>query len=91
MKTSEKALAEGTQKTQSHQPSAPKSTWGLEINVADDGELDLDAPEEMIESIGEEDGEWTEALAEELNERWGVYKRLVEASPNPGRRSILAP
>ena len=78
-------------RTQSHQLLAPESTWGLEINVADDSELDLDALEEMIESIGEEVGERTEALAEELNERWGVYKRLVEASPNPGRRSILAP
>ena len=61
-------------RTQSHQLLAPESTWGLEINVADaiEIELDLDALEEMTESIGEEVGERTEALAEELNERWGV-------------------
>ncbi len=59
-------------RTQSHQLSTPESTWGLEISVADDVELDLDAPEEMIESVGEKVGERTEALAEELNERWGV-------------------
>lgn len=44
-------------RTQSHQLLAPESTWGLEINVADDSELDLDAVEEMIESLGEEVGE----------------------------------
>ena len=78
-------------RTQSHQLLAPESTWGLEIDVADDSELDLDAVEEMIESLGEEVGERTEALAEELNERWGAYKRLVEASPNPHKQSILVP
>jgi len=63
----------------------------LEINVADDSAPDLDAVEEMIESTGEEVGERTEALAEEFNERWGVYKRLVEASPNHVRRAIFVP
>ncbi|MCH8143455.1 MAG: hypothetical protein IIA55_01895 [Gemmatimonadetes bacterium] len=79
--------------TQSHQPLAPEGPQGLEINVADaiEIELDLDALEEMTESIGEEVGERTEALAEELHERWGVYKRLVEASPNPHKQSILVP
>ncbi len=58
---------------------APETTWSLEINVADDIELDLDALEEMIESIGEEVGERTEALAEELNERSRDYaKALIE-------------
>ncbi len=59
-------------RTQSHQLLAPESTWGLEINVADDSELDLDAAEELIESIGEEVGERTDALAEEFSERWGA-------------------
>ncbi len=73
LKTGEKALAEGTQKdTIAHQLLAPESTWRPEINVADDSELDLDAPEELIESLGEEVGERTEALAEEFNERWGA-------------------
>ena len=78
-------------RTQSHQLLAPESTWGLEINVADDSALDLDAVEEMIESTGEEVGERTDALAEEFSERWGICKRLVEPSPNPHEQSILVP
>ncbi len=60
---------------------APESTWGLEIKVADDSELDLDAVEEMIESIGEEVGERTEALAEELNERSRDYAKAFIERP----------
>ena len=68
-------------RTQSHQPLAPESTWGLEINVADDIELDLDAVEEMIESIGEEVGERTEAPAEELNEQFRDYAKAFIERP----------
>ncbi len=60
---------------------APESTWGLEINVADDSELDLDALKEVIESIGEEVGERTEALAEELNERSRDYAKAFIVRP----------
>ena len=70
-------------RTQSHQPLAPESTWGLEINVADatDIELDLNALEEMIVSIGEEVGERTEALAEELNDRSRDYAKAFIERP----------
>ncbi len=62
---------------------APESTWGLEINVADaiDSELDLDALKEVIESIGEEVGERTEALAEELNDRSRDYAKAFIERP----------
>ncbi len=60
---------------------APESTWGLEINVADDSELDLDALKEVIESIGEEVGERTEALTEELNERSRDYAKAFIVRP----------
>jgi hypothetical protein len=60
---------------------APESTWGLEINVADDSGLDLDALEEMIESLGEEVGERTAALAEELNERSRDYAKAFIERP----------
>ena len=49
-------------RTQSHQLVAPESTWCPEINVAADSELDLDAEEELIESIGEEVGERRHSL-----------------------------
>ncbi len=50
-------------------------------NVADDWELDLDALEEMIESIGEEVAERAEALAKELNEGWGDYAKAFIERP----------
>ena len=59
------------------------------LTIADwrfDGGTDLQLPIADLKSAITRD-----ALAEELNERCGVYKRLVEASPNAGRRSILAP
>ena len=54
---------------------------GLEINVADDSELDLDALEEMIVSIGEDVGERTQALAEELNTRSRDYAKAFTERP----------
>ncbi len=62
---------------------------GLRINVADaiGVDMDLDALEEMIESMGEEIGEQMEALAEELDERYRDYADEFERNYRRARRN----
>lgn len=62
---------------------------GLYVNVADaiEVDLDLDALEEMIESMGEEIGEQMEALAEELDDRYRDYAEEFERSYRRARRN----
>ncbi len=61
----------------------------LHINVADaiGVDLDLDALEEMIQSMGEEIGEQMETLAEELDERYRDYADEFERSYRRARRN----
>ena len=62
---------------------------GLHVNFADaiEVDLDLDALEDMIESMGEEIGEQMEALAEELDERYRDYADEFERSYRQARRN----
>ncbi len=66
-----------------------RSQGRLEINIADaiGLDLDLDALEEMMESMGEEISEQMEALAEQLDERYRDYADEFERSYRRSRRN----
>ncbi len=66
-----------------------RSQGRLEINIADaiGVDLDLDALEEMMESMGEEISEQMEELAEQLDERYRDYADEVERNYRRARRN----
>ncbi len=66
-----------------------RSQGRLEINIADaiGVDLDLDALEEMMESMGEEISEQMEELAEQLDERYRDYADEVERNHRRARRN----
>ena len=66
-----------------------RSQGRLEINIADaiGVDLDLDALEEMMESMGEEISEQMEELAEQLDERYRNYADEFERNYRGARRN----